>query len=199
MDRHELRVLDDRLAVGGVELAPLVPRLELVDRSALRGGELLGPLHDLGPQGVGELVEQRRDRVGLVEELAPVSDGGDRRRRPSLADGEAVGVAEQALELVPTRPRASRAAGRPLASARGRRSSRSWSSATARNRWLPPRARRASRWSVSGASGSGGGPPARPARSFSRWSSAGDLGALLPGLVGDAGGGRAAPSRRVAG
>ena len=85
---------------AGVELGPLVPGLELVDGGSLRARELLGALLDLAAQRVGQLVEQRRDRVGVVEELAAVADRGD-RRLDVRRDRQAVGVAEEALEVVP--------------------------------------------------------------------------------------------------
>ena len=49
---------------------------------------------------VGELAEQRRDRVGVVEELAAVADRRD-CRRDRCGDGQAVGVAQQALQVLP--------------------------------------------------------------------------------------------------
>ena len=104
--------------------------------------------------------EQRRDRIGVVQELPAVADRGDRR-------------------CVLGRQRAGRRRGAADAGARSTRASRfsrCWSAArqrrgpreAGRGRRRPPGTagcRRApasaSMWSVSGGSGSGGGPPAR--------------------------------------
>ena len=99
----------------------------------------------------------------------------------ACGDRQALGVAEQALEVAPLGSRASRAAGRRLASVRGPALSRSWSSATARNRWLPPSASSASRWSVSGGSGSGGGTAGAAGEILELLEQRRDLRALLPG------------------
>src|SRR6202042_2437944 len=50
--------------------------------------------------GSGELGEERCDRIGLVEELATITDGGD-RRFDSLGRRQPVGVAEQASQVAP--------------------------------------------------------------------------------------------------
>ena len=118
--RDELRLGDDGVTVGGVELVPLWPCLELGDRGALGVGELLCPLGHLGAQGGDELGEERCDRIRLVEELATITDGGD-RRCDSLGHRQPVGVAEQALQVAPCGLALLAACCQRLASVRGRR------------------------------------------------------------------------------
>ena len=171
LGRDELGVGDDRVSVGGIELGPLVPGFQLFDGGAL--ASVRAPRLAARPRCEARRSARRAAaRSGQDRRGAGALRGSPRRRAHCRGNGShrrgAAGAGAAAI-----RPRACRAAGRRPAIVSSLRSARSWSSATARNRWLPPRAERASRWSVSGGSGSGGGPPARSARSLSRWSSAG--------------------------
>ena len=138
------------------------------------------PLGHLGAQGGGELSEERCDRIGLVEELASVTDRGD-RRCDSLGDRQPVGVAEQAMQVAPCGLAllALLVGGSPafevgaqalviVGDLRG----------TAGCRRAPAR-RRGGRCPVlrEGAAA----PPARPARSLSCWRSAGSCAPSWPG------------------
>ena len=69
------------VAVGGVEPAPLVPGFELGHSLAL-GGRRVAPALSVtsARSALVTLGEQRCDRVGVIEELPPVADGGDGRR-----------------------------------------------------------------------------------------------------------------------
>ena len=59
--RDELGVGDDRVAIGRVELVPVLPSFEFGDRLVLGGGELYGAAGGLVAKRGGELREQGRE------------------------------------------------------------------------------------------------------------------------------------------
>lgn len=68
-------LLDDLGPVAVAELLPLVGGFELGDHGVVVGPELLGGCLDGVTEAGADRVEQRTDRVGILQELAPAEDG----------------------------------------------------------------------------------------------------------------------------
>ena len=95
-----------------------LPRLELVDgRSAAPSRAARLALRARVAKRVGQLVEQRRDGIGIIEELPPIADRARRRARPSAAMGSPSAWRRSRWRSRHS-SRASRAAGRQRATAR---------------------------------------------------------------------------------
>lgn len=76
---REPGVVNQSLTIGGVKFFPLFPRCQFVDGSSLGIGQLPDVPGDLGAESARQLLDQRCDWIGVVQELPAIADRGDSR------------------------------------------------------------------------------------------------------------------------